>query len=209
MMTPLNLSHLRAIAEAATQGEWRHFHDTLNQTHWIRVPDRVVTFDDDHPSKDEPWATWTINYPGEGAPRDAIHIATFDPPTILKLIDRLVAAEHEIGDLKGFVEMSAALEKHQSAEAAESLAEQARREEPYLVWSNEHRAWWRPNSAGYTTHVSAAGRYSRDEAIGIAKGARDGWSWRDSHIPDEIAVREADVLACEFSRATQGGKTDV
>lgn len=64
----------------------------------------------------------------------------------------------------------------------------------YLIWSNQHKAWWRPNSQGYTVHLDAAGRYARDEAIAIARGSRDGWTDR-TRIPSEIAIREADVLA--------------
>lgn len=45
----------------------------------------------------------------------------------------------------------------------------------YLIWSNEHRAWWRPNSAGYTIHAEAAGRYPHDKALAICANARDGW----------------------------------
>jgi hypothetical protein len=64
----------------------------------------------------------------------------------------------------------------------------------YLIWSNANGAWWRPKSAGYTTHLSAAGIYTRDEAIAISGRCRDGW--RDpSQPPTEIAVREADALA--------------
>lgn len=34
----------------------------------------------------------------------------------------------------------------------------------WLVWSREHRAWWRPNAAGYCTSVLDAGRYTLEEA---------------------------------------------
>jgi hypothetical protein len=64
----------------------------------------------------------------------------------------------------------------------------------YLIWSNEHRAWWRPNNAGYTTHVDAAGRYTAAQAINIGAHARDGWCARE--IPSEIPVRLADVTEC-------------
>jgi len=61
----------------------------------------------------------------------------------------------------------------------------------YLIWSNEHRAWWRPNSQGYTTHLEKAGRYTRQDAI------------RKSAIRDqepgqplpELPIREDDVLS--------------
>lgn len=65
--------------------------------------------------------------------------------------------------------------------------------ETYLVWSHEHSAWWRPNSAGYTVHVKAAGRYSRDEAIEICR-ARIGW--QNDKPPAEIPVRLDDVIEC-------------
>lgn len=63
---------------------------------------------------------------------------------------------------------------------------------PYLIWSNEHRAWWAPNRQGYTTDVRAAGRYERSEAISIAGTARGGWERGKN--PDEIALPEADAM---------------
>jgi hypothetical protein len=63
----------------------------------------------------------------------------------------------------------------------------------YLIWSNEHQAWWRANSDGYTIDVDQAGRYPRDRAIEIASGARDGWF--HGVAPSEIAIAESDVLA--------------
>lgn len=64
----------------------------------------------------------------------------------------------------------------------------------YLIWSNEHRAWWRPNSRGYTTSVIRAGRYEREEAISICALARDGWDGGEP--PSEVPVLEADVTEC-------------
>jgi hypothetical protein len=64
-------------------------------------------------------------------------------------------------------------------------------EEKFLVWSNEHRAWWRPNSAGYTTNLADAGHYNREDAIKICAHSRDGWHSRV--IPSEIPVRLDDV----------------
>ena len=61
----------------------------------------------------------------------------------------------------------------------------------YVVWSNEHRAWWRPNSSGYTRHVERAGRYTRDEALSISFKARNGWDRYE--LPSEIAVRIQDL----------------
>jgi hypothetical protein len=64
----------------------------------------------------------------------------------------------------------------------------------YLVWSNEHRAWWGPKRCGYTIHLAQAGRYSREEALSIARNARDGW--REGAPPPEIAVRADDAEHC-------------
>lgn len=63
----------------------------------------------------------------------------------------------------------------------------------YLIWSNEHQAWWRPNSRGYTLYVDRAGRYSWEDAFKIASHARDGWF--EGEPPSEIAISEADVLS--------------
>ena len=43
----------------------------------------------------------------------------------------------------------------------------------WLVWSNEHGAWWGPNQCHYYTDISAAGRYTLEEAIRIT-GMRGG-----------------------------------
>jgi hypothetical protein len=64
----------------------------------------------------------------------------------------------------------------------------------YLIWSNEHRAWWGPNNAGYTVDINRAGRYSRDAAIDTCAKARDGFTAHD--VPTEIPVREDDAADC-------------
>lgn len=33
-----------------------------------------------------------------------------------------------------------------------------------FIWSAEHVAWWRPERAGYTRHIEAAGVYSFEDA---------------------------------------------
>lgn len=62
----------------------------------------------------------------------------------------------------------------------------------YLVWSNEHRAWWGPNEAGYSTKLEGAGRYSRDHALRICTGARGGRQFNDN--PSEVPVLEVDAV---------------
>lgn len=43
----------------------------------------------------------------------------------------------------------------------------------WLVWSNEHRAWWREHGCGYTHDVKQAGRYDFDEAAQIIVEANE------------------------------------
>jgi hypothetical protein len=37
----------------------------------------------------------------------------------------------------------------------------------WVVWSNEHLAYWGPHERGYTRRIEAAGRYTRDQARAI------------------------------------------
>lgn len=41
----------------------------------------------------------------------------------------------------------------------------------FLVWSNEHHMWWRPNHSGYTEFIEEAGRYGRSYAEEIVSRA--------------------------------------
>jgi hypothetical protein len=41
----------------------------------------------------------------------------------------------------------------------------------YLIWSNEHKAWWKPDHNGYTTNTGEAGRYQEREARFICERA--------------------------------------
>jgi hypothetical protein len=41
----------------------------------------------------------------------------------------------------------------------------------YYIYSYEHRAFWKPNSCGYTYEISSAGVYSETEANSIVKSA--------------------------------------
>lgn len=77
--------------------------------------------------------------------------------------------------------------------------------EHYLVWSNEHNAWWRANSAGYSRSILGAGLYSRDEALSIAATSRDGW--RVDRAPDELPVALADIPP-EIAAALQSKKPE-
>ena len=75
-------------------------------------------------------------------------------------------------------------------------------EPKYLVWSNEHSAWWGPNGCGYTRIIANAGRYDRETALSIA-GMRDGGWLPCKGNPDEIAIPEQDAIDqyAEITRA--------
>lgn len=60
----------------------------------------------------------------------------------------------------------------------------------YMIWSNEHRAWWRPNAAGYTADIAQAGRYTRNDAVKHS-ATRDQ---RPGEILPELPIREDDVF---------------
>lgn len=49
----------------------------------------------------------------------------------------------------------------------------------YVIWSFEHRAWWKPNQRGYTTNLDEAGGYSAREAGQIVT---------DSVLGEEVAI---------------------
>lgn len=72
--------------------------------------------------------------------------------------------------------------------------------ELYLIWSNEHRAWWRPDRCGYTLHIEAAGRYGRIEGREICTGANIPFC--HNTLPNEIMVLESDAI--ETMQATEG-----
>ncbi len=61
----------------------------------------------------------------------------------------------------------------------------------YLVWSNEHRGWWKLGFAGYSAGLSDAARMSRKEAIAVCRRAIP----QSNHLGQiaEIPVRLDDV----------------
>lgn len=63
----------------------------------------------------------------------------------------------------------------------------------YLIWSNEHRAWWGPSFLGYEKKLTEAGGYTRNEALKICADALPG-AMEQMGVLSELPVRRADVL---------------
>jgi hypothetical protein len=60
---------------------------------------------------------------------------------------------------------------------------------PYwLIWSNEHNAWWGPGEAGYVTNRKYAGRYPFERACEIVKRANEYIA--NGEPPNEAMVRD-------------------
>jgi hypothetical protein len=59
----------------------------------------------------------------------------------------------------------------------------------WVVWSNEHRAYWGPNRSGYRRCIETAGRYTHDEARAICFPGRGGggdWPPPEMMFPDPM-----------------------
>lgn len=41
----------------------------------------------------------------------------------------------------------------------------------YLIWSFEHRGWWKPSRHGYTDQRAEAGEYDLEEALQLCRDA--------------------------------------
>ena len=58
----------------------------------------------------------------------------------------------------------------------------------WLIWSHEHKAWWRPASNGYTEDRNLAGRYELFEAMEICRRANE--FVKNPNHPEETMVPE-------------------
>lgn len=58
----------------------------------------------------------------------------------------------------------------------------------WLVWSNEHDAWWLANRNGYTTYLSQAGVFTYEEATTICFDANINIRRSDSSKPFETML---------------------
>lgn len=55
----------------------------------------------------------------------------------------------------------------------------------YLIWSYEHKAWWRPGERGYTSRLDQAGLYPKTKAFRIVESAN---KFRPPDKPYEVAI---------------------
>lgn len=60
----------------------------------------------------------------------------------------------------------------------------------WLIWSNEHKAWWAENERGYTRSRKEAGRYTQGMAADIVAGANKFLS--DGDEPNEAMIESND-----------------
>ncbi len=65
--------------------------------------------------------------------------------------------------------------------------------ETYLIWSNEHKAWWKAGRNGYATGLAGAGQFARDEAIQLCREAL--LTAPDIGMIAELPVRLTDITA--------------
>jgi len=60
----------------------------------------------------------------------------------------------------------------------------------WLVWSNEHEAWWKPKRCGYTLTIAEAGRYTLAAALSCC----DTRSVRPDGVPNEITQPSPELV---------------
>ncbi|MHB9879143.1 hypothetical protein ACSMXM_05715 [Pacificimonas sp. ICDLI1SI03] len=124
--------------------------------------------------------------------------------TLKEQLDRLsTAATQEAADLESYV---GSLEKltpklnayfYVLAHAYQSgslIPRPAATPDVVLIWSGEHHAYWRPNSAGYCTDGLGAGLYSRAEAERIVRGCDAEKKVQIREIPTDAPIIR-DLLA--------------
>lgn len=74
----------------------------------------------------------------------------------------------------------------------------------YLVWSNEHRGWWRPGGAGYTRRIDKAALYSHSEAMDICLQAMVGRRGNEPLREIPVALHDVNTLRQRFDSLYPG-----
>lgn len=65
----------------------------------------------------------------------------------------------------------------------------------YIIWSEEHRGWWKPNERGYTPKREEAGHYEFERAQEICMSA----NINERDVPNEAIVP---IEVCAFCLGT-------
>jgi hypothetical protein len=89
-----------------------------------------------------------------------------------------------------------------AADAIDATTAPAAQADLWLVWSNEHGAWWGPNESGYYTDIRSAGRYTKEKAMECA----DSRSHTKGKLPPEVIISERDAMEGKNPNAAQAGK---
>ena len=95
----------------------------------------------------------------------------------------------------------------------------------WLIWSNEHKAWWGRDKRGYVQSVAHAGRYSYEDACQIVENAavpieKRAWYPFETMVPAEIFDdyracgtcddnREVEIMETEAGADVPGGSMTV
>lgn len=69
--------------------------------------------------------------------------------------------------------------------------------DPWVIWSFEHNAWWKPDRRGYTPDLIFAGVYSKEEADEIERDANRYTPGNEVALPLMTAI----VYSCGRSDA--------
>lgn len=150
-MADLNLNELRKVAEAATPGPWEVADEGYDERY---VYDSAAG-----------QMCWTPDLPGHWSLADATHIATFDPSTVLALLDRVAELEAKVERLAAHdAEVARQAEARALREAADQLTEIA---DDYDTCSELHAAlrecdldtahWLRARAARVTDTTATEG----------------------------------------------------
>lgn len=75
------------------------------------------------------------------------------------------------------------VEEQRARESTEAVVQPTEAKAEWLIWSNEHGAWWGPDQSGYYHHPIEAGRYTLERAKTLCKSR----SWED-RIPPETMI---------------------
>lgn len=63
----------------------------------------------------------------------------------------------------------------------------------WIVWSNDHEAWWGPKRSGYFTDIASAGRYTYAEAVKICASRSESMTYPS--LPPELIQPSPELRA--------------